>query len=95
MLPLSVCQYLMRNLAWGLSSEASWELDSLWSPLELIPEAVGSSRCREVEAEELENRVVREVVSGTGNILANSEDVQEACSGLQQEEGSAWERLPW
>ena len=75
MLPLSVCQYLMRNSAWGLSSEAFWELGSLWSPLGLIPEAVGPSRYTEVEPEELEDRVVREVVVGTGNILASSEDV--------------------
>ena len=94
MFQLSVCQSLMMDSVWGLSSEASWELDSLWSPLELIPEAVGSSRCREVEPEELENRVVREVVVGTGNILANSEDVLEACSELQQEEDSPWEGLP-
>ena len=42
-------------------------------------EAVGPSRYREVEPEELEDIVVREVVVGRGNILANNEDELEAC----------------
>ena len=79
MFPLSVCQSLMMASAWGLFCEASWELGSLWSLLEWISEAVGCSRYREVEPEELEDRVVREVVVGRGNILANNEDELEAC----------------
>ena len=79
LLPLSVCLSLRMASVWGLSSEASLELGSLWSPLGLMLEAVGPSRYREVEPEELEDIVVREVVVGRGNILANNEDELEAC----------------
>ena len=86
----------MRNLVLGLSSLAFWELDSLWILLELIPEVLGSSRCREAEAEGLENKEVQEVALRIGNILgANSEGVWVVYSVLPKEEGSAWQGAPW
>ena len=80
----------------GLSSLAFWELDSLWILLELILEVLGSSRCREAEAEGLENKEVQEVALGIGNILgANSEGEWVVYSVLLKEEGSAWQGSPW
>ena len=80
----------------GLSSSASWGLDSLWILLELISEVLGSSRCREAEAEGLESKGGQEVALRIGNILgANSEDVWVVYSVLPKEEGSAWQGPPW